>query len=132
MGALSRVGLCAGINAIITLDFPLATLLVNVVGSFLMGLLMSLLHTARRHHDKPFTHCHCLLGVGLLGAFTTFSTFSHDTIVLAMHEHFLLAALNAAANVGLCLLAVWWGYTLPSFFSKERWTTENKKRHDTL
>ena len=47
-----------------------------------------------------------LLGIGLLGALTTFSTFSHDTVMLLHHSEYIKAILNIFLNVGLCLIGV--------------------------
>lgn len=89
-------------------SFPYATLAVNVGGSFIMGALMSALTqgTLISPHWRP------LIGVGFLGALTTFSTFSFDTLVLFTQGEWLKAALNIIANVLLCLFAVAIGYQL--------------------
>ncbi len=83
--------------------FPAGTLLVNVLGCFLMGLL------AGWTSDRTLR---AALGVGLLGGFTTFSAFGGDTLALAQGGAWKLAALNVAANVGLGLAAVWAGRAL--------------------
>ena len=87
--------------------WPLSTLLVNVVGCFAIGLLMALFH--RGHLSDG---ARLLLVTGGLGALTTFSAFSFDTLLLARDDTFALAAINLAANVVLCLLAVWFGWWL--------------------
>lgn len=76
--------------------FPAGTLLVNVVGCFLFGVL------AGWTEDRALR---AALGVGVLGGFTTFSAFGGDTYALAQGS-FKLAALNVAANVALGLFAV--------------------------
>ncbi|MFN7142156.1 MAG: fluoride efflux transporter FluC [Myxococcota bacterium] len=83
--------------------FPFGTLLVNVGGCFLMGVL------AGWTSDRTLR---AALGVGVLGGFTTFSAFGGDTFALAEGGAWKLAALNVCANVGLGLLAVWAGRTL--------------------
>lgn len=81
--------------------FPLATLTVNVLGAFLLGILMALL--AGRGESAEWWRL--LLGVGVLGGFTTFSTFAFETVEL-MHEGALALALaNAAGSVVAGLLA---------------------------
>lgn len=85
--------------------FPLGTLLVNVLGCFLMGVLAGLTS------DRTIR---AALGVGLLGGFTTFSAFGGDTLALAQGGSMKMAALNVMANVGLGLVAVWGGRALVS------------------
>lgn len=80
--------------------FPFGTLLVNVLGCFLMGML------AGWTSDRTLR---AALGVGMLGGFTTFSAFGGDTLALAQGGSLRLAAINVIANVGLGLLAVWAG-----------------------
>lgn len=78
--------------------FPYGTLLVNVVGSFSLAVLHSMgddVHPAVGH----------LLGVGFCGAFTTFSTFILETVLLWQAGLRLKAVTNLAATLGLCLLA---------------------------
>jgi fluoride exporter len=86
------------------LSFPLATLLVNVIGSFLIGLLLS---GVRLGDDARV-----FLIIGVLGGFTTFSSFSMDTLQLWRETGAARAGLNVLLNVLLCLLAVWIGDTL--------------------
>lgn len=91
-------------------SFPYATLAVNVFGSFIMGLLMS----ALAHGTLISPHWRPLIGVGFLGALTTFSTFSMDTFLLFTQGEWLKAAINVIANLLLCLAAVALGYYLLS------------------
>ena len=86
--------------------FPLATFSANMLGCFAMGILYVLIvHKALIPVSwRPF------LTIGMLGAFTTFSTFSLEALWLWQHEHFGLAATYVVATVAGCLLAVWAGY----------------------
>jgi CrcB protein len=91
--------------------FPAATLVVNLVGCFVIGLLAGLLASERialRFYWREFVF------VGLLGGFTTFSTFGLDTFVLARTSSATQAALNVVAHVGGGLLVLWVGYRLGS------------------
>jgi CrcB protein len=81
--------------------FPVGTLLVNVTGSFLIGVLIVVL--ARRTSNA--TMLHSLLVLGFCGGYTTFSTFSADTMALLESGAGSLAALNVTASVLLALLA---------------------------
>ena len=80
--------------------FPYATLLVNVLGSFVLG------YVAGQLENGSLNEVHRqLVAVGLLGALTTFSTFSLETIVLLREGQHGAAALSVLLNVGLALLA---------------------------
>ena len=86
-------------------EFPLATFIVNVSGSFLIGLLGEAFDS--RLLVSPETRAAALVGV--LGGYTTFSTFSFETFSLIQGGRFWLAALYASASVLLGLAAVWAG-----------------------
>lgn len=89
--------------------FPLATFLVNIAGCFLAGVLMTLL-TERT--PTAGDSLRLLLVVGVLGGFTTFSTFGYETY-RAMREGYVgTAILNAGASVVLGLVAVWLGHVI--------------------
>lgn len=88
-------------------SFPFGTLLVNVLGSFLMGLIYAL---GQMSHISP--ELKALIGVGLLGALTTFSTFSNETLLLMQEGDWLKAALNVVLNLSLCLFMVYLGQQL--------------------
>jgi len=85
--------------------FPYGTLLINVSGSFVIGVVMVLLTTRLPNGDtwRP------LLITGLLGGFTTFSTFSYDSYMLLIGGNWLAAGLNIFASVGLGLGGVFLG-----------------------
>lgn len=89
--------------------FPLATLAVNVVGSFALGVVAGLL--AREAIDPAARQ---LVAVGLLGALTTFSTFGLETVQLLAAGQGGTAALSVAANLALALGAAWAGLHLAS------------------
>lgn len=108
LGAVSRFQITNWFSVWFGASFPYATLAVNVGGSLIMGLLMAALTQGSliSPHWKP------LIGVGFLGALTTFSTFSFDTLVLFTQGEWLKAGLNIILNVVLCLMAVAVGYFL--------------------
>jgi CrcB protein len=88
--------------------FPAGTLIVNVTGSFLVGLILAAL--SRRGGDGDALRL--LLAVGFCGGYTTFSTFSADTVALLDDGAGAPAALNVAASVALSLLATVAGVAL--------------------
>ncbi|MEZ5447589.1 MAG: fluoride efflux transporter CrcB [Thiolinea sp.] len=105
IGALLRYLTSLGVHQLLGRHFPYGTLTVNVLGSFLIGMLA--LYFSR--HGEMETPLARGLIVGVLGALTTFSTFSLDTFYLLEQGAWLKAALNVTLNVLLCLLAVWLG-----------------------
>lgn len=84
--------------------FPFGTLAVNVIGSFALGCLYIWIEQEQREISQSLR---LFVGVGLLGALTTFSTFSYETLLLLQQGDFIKAILNLFLNVGLCLLGVW-------------------------
>jgi fluoride exporter len=85
---------------------PWATLLVNVVGSFVLGLFL----TVAGSRVEISQEARAFVAIGLLGGFTTFSTFSQQTLSLWQAERFAFAGLNVLLNVTLGLLAAWLGW----------------------
>ena len=91
-----------------SLDFPYGTLTVNLIGCFVIGFLGQLTET--RGIFTPETRL--LVFIGLLGGFTTFSSFGNDTLNLARSGQMFNALGNVAANVIFGLLLVWLGRTI--------------------
>ena len=88
--------------------FPYGTLLINVSGSFVIGVVMVLLTTRFASSES----WRLLLVTGLLGGFTTFSTFSYETYMLLVSGSWLAAGLNMLDSVGLGLIGVFLGAVL--------------------
>ena len=107
VGALARWGLSTAIGTRLS-GFPWGTLVVNVTGSFLLGLVFVLL--TERIESSPATRL--TLTTGLLGAYTTFSTFSLETFRLLEDGAYGAAALNVVGNLVLGLVAVAVGVAL--------------------
>ena len=108
LGSLARFWVSTGIYQLFGRSFPWGTLVVNVSGSFVMGFLFVLF--LERLAAAPEWRAAVL--VGFLGAFTTFSTFSIETLSLMEEGLLLKALLNVAASVLVCLLACWIGVIL--------------------
>ena len=108
LGSLARFWVSTGIYQLFGRSFPWGTLVVNVSGSFVMGFLFVLF--LERLAAAPEWRAAVL--VGFLGAYTTFSTFSIETLSLMEEGLLLKALLNVAASVLVCLLACWIGVIL--------------------
>ena len=93
--------------------FPWATLAVNALGSLLIGLLFGWLARAGQGGDQ----LRLLLGVGLLGGFTTFSAFSLELVVLVERGQFTIAALYAFLSLALGVTGLFFGLTLTRAFA---------------
>jgi len=89
--------------------FPWATLAVNVLGSLLIGWLMARLGPMETPTAASMRN---LLTTGFCGGFTTFSTFSWQTLEQMQKGQWGAAAANVLLSVSLCLLAVWLGFRL--------------------
>ena len=107
-GALMRYIIGLAIAARIGGRFPLGTLVINVTGSFLIGVLMTLL-TERL---QPHPNWRLLLVVGFLGGYTTFSSFEYETFRAVQDGGRWIGLLNVVGSVVLGYIAVWIGTTL--------------------
>ncbi|HSN71297.1 MAG TPA: fluoride efflux transporter CrcB [Steroidobacteraceae bacterium] len=90
--------------------FPWGTWTVNVAGSFLIGVLAGFAAPEGRIYFSP--ELRQFLMIGVLGGFTTFSSFSVQTLMLIRDGDWLAAIANVLLSVAACLLAVWAGYAL--------------------
>ena len=102
VGAVVRYGLGLWIGQRWGRAFPLGTFVINVTGSFLIGLLMPLL--TERFIASP--QWRLLLVVGFLGAYTTFSTFEYETGALLRDSEYLYAGLNIVLSVVVGFIAL--------------------------
>jgi CrcB protein len=105
-GAVVRFLVSSGLYQWLGRGFPYGTLVVNVVGSFLIGLLTEALFMQRVTISLEYR---AAILVGFIGAFTTFSTFALETIYLLEQGSLTKAVLNIAVSVLGCLFAVWVG-----------------------
>lgn len=109
LGSAARYG-CASLAARwIGPTLPWGTLFVNVAGSLAIGFLATLMAPDGRLLASPDTRAFVLIGI--LGGFTTFSSFSIETLNLARDGEWLWASSNVVGSVVLCLAAVWLGHT---------------------
>jgi len=108
LGAMGRFASSQWLYSLLGRSFPYGTLFVNFIGSFLAGLLVVVL--IERLADSP--ELKAFLLIGFLGSFTTFSTFSLDTINLFSSGETLKAFVNMLMNVFVCVTACWLGMLL--------------------
>lgn len=109
LGALARHGAGALTNRVAGSPMPYATAFVNVLGCAVIGLLAG---GVAGGHLRMSSEARIFVFVGILGGFTTFSSFGLDTLTLVIEGRMSLAVLNVVVQVGLGLGAVFVGYTL--------------------
>lgn len=108
IGAVLRYSASLGVASIMGRGFPYGTLFVNVVGSLLIGLLSVMM--LERFNVGP--EWRAAIFVGVLGSFTTFSTFSLETLNLIEQGELIAAITNVLLSIVVCLIAVWLGVVL--------------------
>ncbi len=104
LGAIMRYWISGGLYSILGREFPYGTLAVNIMGSLLMGFLFVYVEKMNLSPEWRVG-----LMIGLLGAFTTFSAFSIETLNLIESGEEIKAALNILLSVTLCILGCWLG-----------------------
>jgi len=108
VGSVARYLMASTIQRSVGSAFPLGTVLVNILGCFLIGLLYVWL-VAR--HD-PREDLRGLLMVGVMGGFTTFSSFSLETVTLMMNGSYASATMNVVVSLVACLAGTWLGIAI--------------------
>jgi fluoride exporter len=105
LGALARYWMASVVGARFDIRFPFSTLLINLSGSFIAGLLLTLAL------ERVSLHPNWRLGVvvGFLGAYTTFSTLAYESFKLVDERHFIRGFGNLVVSMTLGLMAVWLG-----------------------
>lgn len=112
IGAALRYWLTGGVYRFVGADFPYGTLLVNILGCFLIGFMMTFFE--ERFSVQPTLRV--FLTIGVLGGFTTFSTFSYETIALIKEGNALWGTANVVYSVLTCLGGCWIGSVIGKLF----------------
>lgn len=115
LGALARYAVGLAAAQLIGKGFPWGTLIVNVVGCFIMGIVLQLigaLESKLPGSRDQLEFWHKAFAIGFLGGLTTFSSFGADTLREFQGGQPLVALANVVANVALSLAAVWCGSAL--------------------
>jgi len=111
-GSVARYWLSGAVQTLTDGVFPFGTLAVNVIGSFVVALVMAL--SLERGLIGP--NLRLLLTVGFCGGFTTMSTFGYETVALLRDGQRMFALVNVTATLGATLVAVWLGGVITRFF----------------
>ena len=98
--------------------FPLGTLVINITGSFVIGIFAAFTSPEGRMDPHWRITMTQLLMVGLCGGYTTFSSFSLQTLNLARDGEWLYAGLNITLSVVFCMAGVWLGYALGELLNR--------------
>ena len=107
-GCISRYLISSGLNAWLGKSFPYGTLAVNIIGSFIIGIIFEV--ALRGSVISPTLRI--ALTTGFLGGLTTFSTFSFETVELLLNGKYFVGFLNIALSLLVCFLATYLGISL--------------------
>lgn len=117
IGSMARYGIGGLVSNKFGGSFPWGTLVVNVSGSFIIGILGALTAPEGKMNPQSRVFATQLLITGVCGGYTTFSSFSLQTFNLLRDREWLYAGGNVLLSVLLCMIAVWLGYLLGSMFN---------------
>lgn len=116
IGSMARFGVGNIVSQKYGESFPWGTLVINITGSFVIGILGALTEPHARMTTQSRVLARQLLMTGVCGGYTTFSSFSLQTLTLLQDRQWLYAGGNVVLSVTLCMIAVWLGYLLGSIF----------------
>ena len=119
LGGVARFW-CSGVAArFMGETFPCGTIIVNVVGCFIIGFFATITGPDGRVFSDTLTRQFVMIGI--LGGYTTFSSFSLQTLNLVQDGEWWLASANIALSVVACLVAVWLGFVLAASINSLKW-----------
>jgi len=117
VGSVGRFWLSGLVAARFGETFPFGTLVINVSGSFIIGVIAALAIPEGRMDPQSRQFATQFIMIGVCGGYTTFSSFSWQTLKLMQEKEWLYAGGNVILSVVLCMIAVWVGYLLGSMFN---------------
>jgi len=121
LGSMLRFGIGSLIDSNVQKTgyiFPWGTIVVNITGCFVIGFIFTISTSEGRIFLSPLTRN--FITIGILGGYTTFSSFSWQTLVLAQSGQRWEAAANVLISVVLCLVGVWLGAMLAAWINQLR------------
>ncbi len=117
LGSMARFWVSGLVAQRIGETFPWGTILINITGSFLIGLFYGLMRPPEGRWTAS-ANTRVFLTYGICGGYTTFSSFSLQTLTLAQEGQWFRAGANVVVSVVACLVAVWLGYLLAMMLNK--------------
>ena len=117
LGSVSRYWVNGLISDKFGAAFPWGTLTINVTGSFVIGIIAAVASPEGRLDSQSRIFATQFLMIGICGGYTTFSSFSLQTLNLLRDRQWLYAGGNILLSVVLCMIAVWLGYLLGAMFT---------------
>jgi len=118
IGSMARYGIGNVVSEKFGVAFPWGTLVINVTGSFLIGILGAVTAPEGKMTPQSRVLATQLLITGVCGGYTTFSSFSLQTLKLIRDREWFYAGGNVLLSVLLCMIAVWLGYLLGSMVKR--------------
>ena len=118
IGSMARYGIGGLVSEKFGVAFPWGTLVINVTGSFLIGFLGAVTAPEGKMTPQSRALATQLLITGVCGGYTTFSSFSLQTLNLLRDREWFYAGGNMLLSVMLCMIAVWLGYLLGSMVKR--------------
>jgi CrcB protein len=121
LGSMGRFGVASLVDAFIKKGGPpyfLGTMLVNITGCFLIGFIFTISDTEGRFYLSPLQRQFVMIGI--LGGYTTFSSFTLQTLLLAQDGQWAQVAVNVLGSVVICLVGVWLGAMLAASINQIR------------
>jgi len=116
LGSVSRFWINGLVSEKVGATFPWGTLIINIGGSLVIGVLGALASPEGRLNSPTRQFITQFLMIGVCGGYTTFSSFSLQTLYLVRDREWLYAGGNVVLSVVLCLVAVWLGWLLGETF----------------
>ena len=120
LGSVSRFWLSGFVAERYGETFPWGTIVINVTGSFVIGIIAALAIPEGRLDSQSRAFATQFLMYGICGGYTTFSSFSLQTLNLLRDRAWVYAGGNVILSVVLCMIAVWLGYLLGSIFNSAK------------